>query len=681
MERAMGGWWLGALLLIGCGDETAEEPVPAEEEVDPEVEVPAERRSEARLSRRSARTTGRPRAARKRARDEDLREQQRMLGYTTSQPEPQREERQARLQQLRAERQEALQAMGYVGGAPSTTATRSEPLLSSLRLKPSMPAPAPAPVEQPVGEKAWTPPPGHTLTAQQPFTTLATDVDDASWVRARRELEAGGTPRPSEVRLEEFVNAMTYRYPDPVRGDFGVTTERVAHPNHPDWELVRVGVQGRRGSADDRPPLNLTFLVDTSCSMAGSTGLDLAQEALVPFAEQLGEQDSVSVVTFSQHARVGLEATRADREGRRAFAETIRKLQPNGGTGMSLGLDLAYEQALRHHRPGVVSRVVLVSDGDANVGQLSGDRMAASIRKHADQGVALTALGVDTGRHGDQVLEALSNKGDGQYFGLADAGDAQRVLVDDFVGTFVPLARDVKLQVEWDPQVVRSHRMLGYENRVLGEEQFRQDVVDGGEIGMGHQVTALFVVRREPDTDEKALGVLRLRSKPPGADTEATETAFVLHGPRAGRPADAGKDTVVAMAAVSLGSMWVGEPLLALGEVVGPLREAVDPSRPEHGDLLDAVRRVLGETGGAPQGWSGVVSMQTDIGAFDQIQVRCGDVVKRGRFTGGRAVVSGLPDEDCVADLAGGRPTVSLTVVPGESYRCDEQPLRCRVLQ
>jgi len=521
--------------------------------------------------------------------------------------------------------------------------------------------------------------PGFQLAIHQPYSTFAVDVDDASWVRTRERLRGGGTPDASEVRLEEFVNAMPYRYPAPTDGDFAVQTELVAHPGRVGWQLVRVGVQGRSIPIAERPPLNLTFLVDTSGSMGGRGQLRLIQQALDPLVAELGPADTLSLVSFDQDARVDLSAVSANAQGRQVFDAAVDHLRAGGGTGMSMGLDLAYEEAARRRRPGTVSRVVLVSDGDANIGRLSGDGMAASIEEHARNGILLTALGVGTGRSGDQTLETLSNLGHGQYFALADLDDARQVLVDDLVQTFVPLARDVKLQVEWDPSVVRSHRILGYDNRQLDASEFRQDAVDGGEVGMGHQVTALFVVERVPGTEEEALGVLRLRSEAPGPDAEATETAFVLHGPVAPTPAEASDDTIVAMAAAFLAAELRGHPMLPIGEVVGPLREAVDRSERDHLDLL----RIVGGDTSTPrstrQGRSGVVSLRTDPGAFDEVAVRCeGAAIGQGTFQGGRAVVAGLPNGPCVADLRGGRPTVSLAVAEGRSYRCDGQPLRCR---
>jgi len=656
-------WWLGlgTLALVGCEGPGADpEPAPEASE-----EALGKRKSARRAPNAKAR-----RAARKRQESEALRQQLTMLGYVTEDggrtPVP-------------VERPQGRAAQAPLAMRAPSKPGSTQPVLASLRLRPSLPEPPPPAVAH--EEPTWSPPPGHTLTVAQPFTTLAADVDDASWVRARARRAAGLVPDAAEVRLEEFVNAMPYHYPDPVDGDFGVTTERVGHPEHPDWELVRVGVQGRRLALEERPPLNLTFLIDTSGSMQGPNGLDLAVASLRDLADQLGPDDTLSVVTFAVDADVELPATSMDPSGRKAFRKVLDRLVAGGGTGMSLGLDLAYDEALRNHRPGTVSRVVLVSDGDANVGMLSGDEMARLVGQRADDGVWLTALGVNVRGSGDEVLEALSNQGDGQYFALADARDARRTLVDDVVGTFVPLARDVKLQVEWDPEVVRSHHMLGYVNRTLSEEQFRQDAVDGGEVGMGHQVTALFVVRREPDTESRALGVLRLRSETPFADAVADEAAFVLHGPRAERPADASADTVVAMAAATLGSHWTGEPLLPLEEVLAPLRRAIDPELPEHKDLLDAIQEVASGAVGTAQGPSGVVSMQTEVDAFDRIRVRCGSALEWSRFTGGRAVVDGLPDGPCVADLGGGRPTVSVQVIPGESYRCDGEPLRCRLLQ
>ncbi len=615
-----------------------------------------------------------------------------------------------RPEELSAVEVEQLEALGYVEARPrsrgsarprrnarSTAATPDEEHLEQLRMlgytsseavprASSPPASRSASMGRSAPDLAVRPPvlvapSGFQLAANQPLSTFAADVDDASWVRTRERVASGGRPDPDEVRAEELVNAMPYAYPDPLLGkDFGVATEIVAHPGHPGRQLVRIGVQGRRMAAAERPPVHLTFLVDTSCSMQGRDQLPLAKVALASVAEQLGPRDTVALVTFADATEVRLPATAADTEGRRDFLDAVASLGAAGGTGMDMGLDLAYQQAT-HERRDVLSRVVLVSDGDANIGRLSGTAMAQTIEDRAREGVQLTALGFGTNAHGDQVLEELSNRGDGQYFAIADEDDVRHTLEERFVQTFVPLARDVKLQVEWDPEVVRSYRLVGYDDRRLTAAEFRQDAVDAGEVGMGHQVTALYVVERLPGTDEQALGVLRIRHEPAGPDIEAREDAVVLHGPVVPSPARASRDTVVALSAASLAGALRGEPMLPLSEVEPLLERAIDGSQPQ-ADLLATVRTLAREERrprAGVQGRSGVVSLRTEPGAFREVAVHCdGEAVATGTFRGGRAVVAGVPDGSCTADLRGRRPTVSLAVAEGSSYRCDGQPLRCR---
>jgi Ca-activated chloride channel homolog len=512
-------------------------------------------------------------------------------------------------------------------------------------------------------------------TATQPFSTFAADVDNASWIQAREWIQQGGRPDVGSVRLEEFVNAMPYAYPEPEE-DFGVTTELVQHSVR-DVHLVRIGVQGRHLDAASRPPLNLTFLVDVSGSMSAADKLPLVQSSLEALTAQLGPEDSVALVTYAGRSGVVLPSTRANGPGKTRILDAIRRLSSGGSTAMGDGISLAYGEAGRHHRPGAVSRVIVASDGDANVGTSSGEQLAQSIRHHADEGIALTVLGVGAGRGKDQTMEMLANKGDGQYFFLGNPEDAERVLVDRLVSTLVPLARDVKLQVEWDAEVVQEYRLLGYDNRRLADADFRNDPVDAGEVGPGHQVTALYAVKLVPGADDQALGVLRLRAKPPGPDAPANETAFVLHGPVATDPMHATVDTTVAMAAASLAGHLRGEELLPLSRAESLLARVVDPSVPEHGELLRAIRTVMGGRGyvdGADAG-SGVVSVKVKDVGFNELQVVCGGYREEVPFRGGRAVLSRLPPVDCTATVRGDG-DVSFTVVPGASYLCDEAGCR-----
>lgn len=534
-------------------------------------------------------------------------------------------------------------------------------------------------VRTPVDPMATLAPEGFVKTVERPFSTFAADVDNASWIQARELLAAGREVPRQSVRLEEFVNAMPYGYPDPTEGVFGVSTAVMSHPSQPDVQLVRIGVQGRRMDPATRPPLNLTFLVDVSGSMAAEDKLPLVQRSLQALTASLGPDDSVALVTYANGSRVVLPSTRATPAGQSEIRRAIASLSSGGGTAMGDGLSLAYGQAARQHRDGAVSRVIVASDGDANVGVTRGEDLAASIRTHADAGIALTALGVGAGRGRDEAMEKLSNQGDGQYYFLGNPDDAERVLVDRLVSTLVPLARDVKLQVEWDAEVVASYRLLGYDNRRLADEDFRRDAVDAGEIGPGHQVTALYLVERVPGSEAAALGVLRLRAKPPGRDAPAAETAFVLHSAVAS-PEEVEDDTAVAVAAAALAADLLGERLLPLDGVVRRL-EAVDASAPEVSELLTALRRRTDPTAlPSPRSASGVVSIKAP--GQSSVAVRCGGDPQIVVLQGGRAVVSGVPDgTSCEATVRGPAGEVSLKVTSGGSYLCDGDPLRCRPLE
>jgi Ca-activated chloride channel family protein len=328
---------------------------------------------------------------------------------------------------------------------------------------------------------------------EQPLSTFSIDVDTASYANLRRFLMAGRRPPRDAVRIEELVNYFRYEYPQP-RGKepFSVTLEAAACPWRPGHRLVRVGLCGRDVNRDARPAGNLVFLVDVSGSMNQPNKLALVKQALTMLVEELTENDHVAIVTYAGNAGLVLPSTSGDQTDR--IRGAIDALQAGGSTHGSAGITLAYEQAAERFIEGGANRVILCTDGDLNVGLTSDEALVDLITKQAKGGTFLTVLGFGDGNLQDEKLEKIADHGNGVYAVIDGVREARKVLVEQLTGSTITIAKDVKIQVEFNPAQVASYRLLGYENRVLAAEDFRDDTKDAGEIGAGHTVTALYEV-------------------------------------------------------------------------------------------------------------------------------------------------------------------------------------------
>jgi Ca-activated chloride channel family protein len=332
-----------------------------------------------------------------------------------------------------------------------------------------------------------------TLARVDPLSTFAIDVDTASFTYARRVVRGGGLPQPDSVRVEEWVNAFHYDLAAPQDAPFAVHVEGAPSPFDRARSLVKVSLKGREVKNRDRKPAHLVFLVDTSGSMSSPDKLPLAQRALRILVEHLNARDTVALVTYAGEVRVVLEATPASQ--RDTLLRAIDSLSSGGGTAMGSGMQLAYALAVRQVRPGHVSRVIVLTDGDANIGQnLSASQMFESVRASVREGVTLTTVGFGMGDYRAAALEQLADSGNGQALYIDSEREAERVFGTEVAGTLEYIAKDVKVQVHFDPEVVKSYRLVGYENRAVADEDFRNDAVDGGELGSGHAVTALYEV-------------------------------------------------------------------------------------------------------------------------------------------------------------------------------------------
>jgi Ca-activated chloride channel family protein len=360
----------------------------------------------------------------------------------------------------------------------------------------AMPAPEPWRwAQEPGNTEAYNTVDEHRFlaAAANPVSTFSIDVDAASYSNVRRFLSQGTLPPKDAVRLEELVNYFPYRYADHSgRHPFAVSTEVGPCPWAPEHRLVRIGLQARRVPTQDLPPSNLVFLIDVSGSMMSPDKLPLVQQAFRALVHELRAQDRVAIVVYAGAAGLVLPSTSgADKA---TILEAIDRLQAGGSTAGGAGIRLAYDVARQHFDREGNNRVILATDGDFNVGVSSDAEMVRLVEQRREEGTFLTVLGFGTGNLKDSKMEQMADKGNGHYAYIDSFREAQKVFVQEFGGTLFTVAKDVKIQVEFNPARVQSYRLLGYENRTLAREDFADDRKDAGELGSGHSVTALYEI-------------------------------------------------------------------------------------------------------------------------------------------------------------------------------------------
>jgi Ca-activated chloride channel family protein len=367
-------------------------------------------------------------------------------------------------------------------------------------------------------------------TDANPRSTFSIDVDRASYSNIRRFIDQGLEPPKDAVRIEELVNYFTYDYPEP-RGasPVSITTDVAPAPWKPAHRLVRIGLKGRSIDKRELPASNLVFLIDVSGSMSPSNKLPLVKAAFRMLVNELREEDRVSIVVYAGAAGTVLSPTPGSDKTR--IMDAIERLEAGGSTAGGAGLKLAYDIARKTHVRGGNNRVILATDGDFNVGMSSDAEMVRLIEERRGQGTFLTVLGFGMGNLKDSRLEKLADKGNGNYAYIDDLMEARKTLVHEFGGTMVTIAKDVKLQVEFNPTKVAAYRLIGYENRLLRDQDFNDDTKDAGEIGSGHTVTALYeVIPVGARTDQKVEGVDALRYQAPSdreSRADSDELLFV----------------------------------------------------------------------------------------------------------------------------------------------------------
>ena len=356
------------------------------------------------------------------------------------------------------------------------------------------------------------------------LSTFSIDVDTASYANVRRMLNDGHLPPADAVRVEELVNYFPYAYAPPAGNDpFAVNLEVAGCPWNAKHRLVRIGLKGRDVAGKERPASNLVFLLDVSGSMNAPNKLPLVKASLRMLLDGLNERDMVAIVVYAGASGLALPPTSCEKKN--AILEAIDRLVPSGSTNGAAGIELAYETAVRSFIPGGVNRVVLCTDGDFNVGNVSHEGLLALISEKAKSKVFLTALGYGMGNYKDDTLELLADRGNGNYGYIDTTREAHKVLVDGASGTLMTIAKDVKLQVEFNPATVAAYRLVGYDNRILAAKDFNDDAKDAGEIGAGHTVTAFYEivpVGVEPPASDDRPGVDPLRyQRPAGSPSDA----------------------------------------------------------------------------------------------------------------------------------------------------------------
>lgn len=419
----------------------------------------------------------------------------------------------------------------------------SGPDPSALSLEPRAPQSGPTPATEPESK--------FLMAMRRPLSTFSVDVDTASYTNLRRSLELGRRPSPEAIRLEEMLNYFHYDLEEPAEDEvLAVSSEVSECPWDQKSRLMRVALKARE--VEEIPARNLVFLLDVSGSMADSDKLPLLKQSMGALLEVLDEKDTVAIVTYAGSSGVALEPTPGNEKEKilRAFSD----LDAGGGTHGSAGLELAYEMAEKFQQPGSANRVILGTDGDFNLGVSSLKGLRELIEEKRQSGVYLSVLGF--GRSNDQAMENLAHHGNGNYAFIDSLAEARRVLVEEAESTLVTVAKDVKIQVEFDPRQVESYRLLGYDNRRLDDRDFADDQKDAGEVGSGHAVTALYELRLTEGPVEAKLATVRVRYKT--LDSEESELREAAVAGRVKELADCSADHQWAVGVVAFGELLRG---------------------------------------------------------------------------------------------------------------------------
>ena len=416
---------------------------------------------------------------------------------------------------------------------------------------------------------------GVQIVAENPVSTFSIDVDTASYSYVRRMLEMGQLPPPDAVRVEEMINYFGYDYPAP-DGDapFAPSVVVTGSPWNAENRLVHIGIEGQGVALDAVPPANLVLLIDTSGSMDAPDKLPLLKRAFALLVNEMGAEDTISIVTYAGSAGVVLEPTKGSEKAE--ILEALETLAPGGSTAGAEGIEAAYRLAEKAMIEGGTNRVLLATDGDFNVGIADPDGLERLIEARRDEGIFLSVLGFGTGNYNDQTMQTLVQAGNGNAAYIDSYSEARRVLVEEMGGTLLTIAKDVKIQVEFNPATVSEYRLIGYETRALAREDFNNDAVDAGDIGAGHTVTAIYEITpvgaqgavdplrygeaAAPVGDGGEYGYLKIRYKAPDSEvSELIETGIPVGD---GSLAEAGDDVRFSTAVAAFGQKLRGSDWL-----------------------------------------------------------------------------------------------------------------------
>lgn len=502
-----------------------------------------------------------------------------------------------------------MSQMDMSAGAPETFSMQSS---STIRMAPGgaetkmvhglMPSQGDLFVQHAIGQETFASEDVSAIkiTRDEPVSTFSIDVDTASYALMRSSLNRGQIPDADAVRVEELINYFDYDYTDtPVAmtgtGPFSTELEVFATPWNDGTSLVRIGIEADQ--VDERPPLDLVFLIDTSGSMRSQDKIGLLTQSLIMMLPQLRSEDRVGIVTYAGHAATLLELTSADDVD--SIKSAMNGLIAGGGTAGSAGIVSAYEMAEKGLTEDRMARVILATDGDFNVGVNSIDGLKDLIEDKRDSGVYLSVLGFGRGNINDEVMQSLAQNGNGIASYIDTLSEARKVLFDNFGAATIPVANDVKIQVEFNPAVVQEYRLIGYETRALKREDFNNDKVDAGEVGSGHRVTALYEItpvgspaalndplRYGEDKDAGSateIGHLKLRYKAPGEDVSHLMTT-IIPNEEAGAP---DQDALFASAIAGFGQLLRDDPYLGDWS----LTEAIDLAHEATGEDSFGYRR------------------------------------------------------------------------------------------
>ena len=365
------------------------------------------------------------------------------------------------------------------------------------------------------------------FTADESTSTFALDADGGAYSNVRRYLTDGLLPPRDAIRTEEMVNYFAYEYPEPAANDshpLAIVTEVGACPWTPAHKLIRIGLKGKNIATGDLPPANMVFLIDVSGSMGAANKLPLLKEGFKLLVEEMRPEDRIAIVTYAGYAGVTLPSTSGAEKG--TIIEAIESLGAGGGTAGSAGILTAYEIAETNFMAGGNNRVILASDGDFNIGITDRDELINLIEEQRDKGIFLTTIGVGAGNLNDANMEQLANNGNGTYEYIDDIKQAKKVFVEEF-GKLYTVAKDVKIQIDFDPILVKRYRLIGYENRVLENEDFEDDTKDAGELGANQTVTAFYEVELMPRTSYLGLVPLNVSFRYKQPDSDESELMIV----------------------------------------------------------------------------------------------------------------------------------------------------------